>query len=272
MCHINPIISWGVCQWRFLSLTVCVCLRKCAVVTLHILLLCLHNCFLGAVWLSRAPLGEVLPADRQLGPAGDMPCPAEPLKSAGWLWTIAAGGGNQSVSIPCLSLFLSPSWNLSICFSLSLSPLQPPAQPTSTATESFMFTGRKATEKKQGRECNSSSKEVNMVSKDLKDEGRKTNKASACSYDHLLLDQSKCVYLFAVAQYWNSHNNPIHFGMISLTGERVLVFFLWKLLLRFMLDVAADSNPRGISISPMVKFIELRRPVRPRTFHNASHI
>lgn len=47
----------------------------------------LHNCFLGAAWLSRAPgpPGEVLPADRQLGPAGDMPGPAEPLKSAGWL-------------------------------------------------------------------------------------------------------------------------------------------------------------------------------------------
>lgn len=51
----------------------------------------------------RGPPGEVLPADRQLSPAGNMPGPAAPLKSAGWLWTGAAGGGNQSVSIHRLS-------------------------------------------------------------------------------------------------------------------------------------------------------------------------
>lgn len=133
-------MSRGVCVWH--CVFGCVCLRRLWP-ALHTFLLCLHNCFLGAAWLSRAPgpPGEVLPADRQLGPAGDMPGPAEPLKSAGWLWTVAAGGGNQSVSIPPPSLYLFLS--LYLCLSL---PLQPPAQSVSAAIESFMFTGRKAKE------------------------------------------------------------------------------------------------------------------------------
>ena len=133
--------------YLFIYLFIAVLLEKLCVYDLtHLSLAVCIIVFFGAAWLSRAPgpPGEVLPADRQPGPAGDMPGPAAPLKSAGWLWTVAAGGGNQSVSIspppppppPPFSLLLFPFF-LSL-YLPPLSPLlQPPAQRVSSAIESF---------------------------------------------------------------------------------------------------------------------------------------
>lgn len=120
MCHINPIISWGASQWRLL-------LRKCAAVTSHIFLHCLHNCFLGAVWLSQAHGGS--PACRQAartgwGHAGS--CRASEvcwlaLNYSCWRWkSIRLYPSSLSFSLPL-------EMSLSMCVSLSLSP---PAAPS----------------------------------------------------------------------------------------------------------------------------------------------
>ena len=52
--------------------------------------------------------------------------------------------------------------------------------------------------------------------------------------------------------------------------EGILVFFLCKLFLRFISQLIPIHA--AYPLTPVEKFIELRRPVRAEMFHNASHI
>lgn len=174
-----------------------VCLQSyllALVVTLHTFFLSLNNCFsLVPSDCPRAPLGgKSCLQTGSLARAGT--CQVLPgLWTASWLWTVAAGGGNQSVSIPHLSSFLS--FYLSISCSLSLSsPAAPPAQCVSAAIESFMFTGRREGDREETRGeeggCNPPSKEAQWFLRIKGIKAEKTNKASACSHDHPILDWS----------------------------------------------------------------------------------
>lgn len=161
-------------------------------VTSHTFLFYLNNCFsLVPPGCPRARRGS--PARRQAAWPGLGTCRVLlSLWTACWLWTVAAGGGNQS------PFNLSLSFYLSIRASLLLP--QPPAECVLAAVGSFMFTCRKWSRHKKkhkgggrvgwggGAQCNSSSNEVQWFLRIKGIMAEKTNKAGACSHDHPILD------------------------------------------------------------------------------------
>lgn len=164
--------------------------------TSHTSLFFLNNCFPslppGCPGARRGSLARRQAARPGPGTCRVLPC----LWTAGWLWTVAAGGGNQS---PLPSISASPSTSLSMPVFPSL---QPPAACIATAVGPFMFTcrrqgearrnlrGRRAPRGAGGGQCKSSSNGVRWFRRIKRMKAEKT-KAGACSHDHPILDWSE---------------------------------------------------------------------------------
>lgn len=217
------------------------------------------------------PRGKSCPQTGSLARPGT--CQVLPgLWTACWLWTVAAGGGNQSVSIPHLSSSLS--FSLSAALSL---PLQPPQRKcVFAAIESFMFTGRRegGREETRGEEggCNPSSKEAQWFLRIKGIKAEKTNKASACSHDHSGITYSRLKLIENLFTYVLLRHLMVLHTMTLLVLDQyhrknsILVWFFFLAKVSLEIYVTADPNRHSISISTLLKHLELRRPGRTQCF------
>lgn len=126
---------------------------------LYSFLLCLHNCFLGAAWLSQTPRGKSCQQTGSSSQLGDMLGPAALLKSArllGFELELLEEEINLSLSTVSHWLPLQPPSAAPHCCHNDLSSSQVESQKEIEERE----------KNKNKRECNSSSKHVNMVSGD----------------------------------------------------------------------------------------------------------